>query len=222
MTGIIPKNSYANRMLQILLALIVSSTLLTACGLVNDIGQEASQQASCNSAHTLIETGREVGLATPKFTANTVSALALAQSFTITAPIQLRFVELYLAASATLPANNELRLEIQGDANGKPDGVNLGSAFIQSSLVTVNQIRGYTFGLGSLGLAANRKYWLRLSSNLPNDANIYVVWAGSSNNAFSRGEATYSLAANSWLRTRDDSANFGGENHDFAFGLRCQ
>lgn len=193
-----------------------SSVILLGCGSAE---QSSLEKASCSGSTSSAVALNPIPLGNASL--GNMSGHELAQSITPLADISVRFVDLMLIAVGNPSSNGIVTLQIQGDSNGSPDGGNIATAFLQVSLISNNVIRAQRFGVGSIKLLANKRYWLRLSTNLPVNNNAYIAWGGSSGNLFNLGSAAFTMAANNWNNTNVGSG-FSGADFDFAFSLTCQ
>lgn len=124
------------------------------------------------------------------------------------------------------PATNAmLTLKLQGESAQIPDGFTQGSAIAVVGPISKTGFTAVKFVFSSdVKLTASKRYWLRLSSDLPVSNSDYLVWAGSLN-TYNEGEAKYALTTNSWQSASISDASgtiFGGTAQDLAFSLDCK
>lgn len=188
---------------------------LTACPDNRGSGSGGGGFESCLTGQATYRTGDEWSL-NSQFNGNT----DLAQSFQLIQDASVSKVELFLLRSGF--PNGQLTLAITQDSGGAPS-TNLGSATFTvtsnsatstSNLLTTPTRAAFNYS-PAVSLVANTTYWLRLSGSYGQSQETTIVkWVGSSNNPYSRGNASkLQVTTLNW---------FALANQDMTFLINCQ
>ncbi len=152
----------------------------------------------------------------------------IAQSFTTVGSVTVSGANLRLSAFApSTPTGASvvggLTLRLQSDNAGMPVNDELAVGTLDAAQVTVGSAQSYVISFNApVTLAAQRKYWLRLSANYAPNATSLIHWAASNSNPLKDGGAAYFEASSPALTNFNQWSTLKiSDSRDLLFSLDC-